>query len=345
MHRRIGYGLLLAVCMIQCASAQQTCIRGLVLDAERGGPLASANVFLAGTTMGTFSAVDGSFLITGVPPGVYCLVASLVGHEARTQQVTVRSGDSLRLVFSLPLRTLQTEEVQSIGKTPDQWRKLLKAFTREFIGSSRNAEHTRLLNPEVVNLSRDSITHFLIASTDSMVQVENTALGYRLSIVLSIFTWDIDDGGGRYLIYPRFKELVPSTPQEEEERRLARLRSYHGSFRHFLRSLVNGVLENEKFAIHRGTITALHSGAYDPVQPGDIRLSRVEGTALWRLSFDGWLRVEYHGDRNRTSYITLSGEPAVLDAEGRILNPMSIEASGDWFDDRVADMLPTTYHE
>ncbi len=341
MKRSGMFILLLLFCCAGRLAAQHATIAGRVLDGERGTPLANANVFLANTPYGTGTGIDGSFRVTGFPPGVYTLVVSLVGFQFQARQVHVAVADSLQLTFILEPRLLETEEIQSVAVAPMEWRKLLKLFVREFIGQTSNADETRLLNPEVINLRRDSVTRLLIASTDSIVRVENNALGYRLSIVLSKFAWNTDEGGGQYLVYPRFEEIEGATNDMKKEWETNRQLSYHGSFAHFLKSLVRGTLEQEGFTAHIGSITALRDGLEHPLTADAFSLTPLADSGLWQFSFDGWLKVQYRGWRRRTSYITLNKRVAVMDDRGHLANPLCFETLGDWLEDRVAEMLPT----
>jgi hypothetical protein len=345
MHRSGVLFLLLLFSLSHHALSQRTSISGIVLDEERGTPLANANVFLANTPFGTSTGRDGWYRITGIPPGMYALVVSLVGYEVRTQQLHVATADSLHLIFYLHPRPVQTDEVQSVGVTPAEWKKLLIPFVREFIGQSPNADQTRLLNPEVINLHGDSITHMLLASSDSLVRVENNALGYRLEIVLAKFKWNTGEGGGQYLVYPQFEEMVPATSGIKDEWDMNRRHSFKGSLRHFLRSLVSGTLEQQGFTVHCGNFAALRNGLHRPITHDEFSLAYAKDLALWRFSFDGWLRVEYRGRRRRTSFITLNGGTAVLDDRGGLTAPLCLETVGDWFEDRVAEMLPLNYQE
>lgn len=340
MKRSGIFVVLLLFCCAGRLAAQPASIAGTVLEGELGTPLANANVFLANTPFGTGTGLDGRFRVTGVPPGVYTLVVSLVGYQVQTQQIQIGGTDSLRFTFQLQPRILETEEVLAVGVTPAEWRKLLAFFVREFIGQTPNADETRILNPEVINLRKDNVSRRLIASSDSIIRVENNALGYRLSIVLSNFEWTTDEGGGQYVVYPRFEAMDAVTRDVQEEWDKKRQRSYDGSLAHFLQSLVSGTLEQEGFAVHIGNLTALYNGLDHPLSGDEFSLSRVGSNALWRLSFEGWLRVEYRGTRRRTSYISLKKGVAFLDDHGHVASPLCFEMLGDWLEDRVAEMLP-----
>jgi hypothetical protein len=236
-------------------------------------------------------------------------------------------------------------EVQTDASSPDEWRKLLPLFLHEFLGRSSNASKTHILNPHVINLARDSSSHFLIASSDSVIRVENNALGYQLSVVLSSFEWDISEGWGHFVIYPRFETLPGATLETRAAWHKNRERSYRGSFVHFLRSLISGTLREEGFTVHIGSITALQQGLSHIITTDDIQLSRVNESETRRLTFQGWLRVEYRGDRHRTSYLSLRNNAVELDDSGHPLNPLLFTMLGDWQDDRLAEMLPNNWDQ
>lgn len=62
--------------------AQAGSISGQLIDAETGQGLKFAHVFIGHTTIGVSSDVNGDFIIEGVPPGEFDLVASFVGYES-----------------------------------------------------------------------------------------------------------------------------------------------------------------------------------------------------------------------------------------------------------------------
>jgi len=56
-------------------------IKGTVLDASNGEPLADVNIVLKGTTLGGVSDNEGKFIIANIPPATYVLSALAVGYE------------------------------------------------------------------------------------------------------------------------------------------------------------------------------------------------------------------------------------------------------------------------
>lgn len=78
---------------------------------EGGEPLPGVNVFVAGTTLGAATDVDGSYRIPRVPAGLHTVRASAIGFITRSAEVRVESGAEVRLDFELQEATIQGDEV------------------------------------------------------------------------------------------------------------------------------------------------------------------------------------------------------------------------------------------
>ncbi len=87
--------LLLALMLVSFASFSQTTVRGTLVDAQSDEVLIGASVVVDGTTIGTATALDGTFNIT-VPSGNQKLVFSYVGYIEVAQDITV-SGEEIDL--------------------------------------------------------------------------------------------------------------------------------------------------------------------------------------------------------------------------------------------------------
>ncbi|MHB2151088.1 TonB-dependent receptor [Calditrichota bacterium LG25] len=101
--------LLGAVEFIQAGTTGK--IVGRVTDAATGEGLPGVNVFLENTTFGAATDMDGNFMIIGVPPGTYTLVASYVSYrEVRVTGVQVNIDKTRRVDVKLEPATLELEE-------------------------------------------------------------------------------------------------------------------------------------------------------------------------------------------------------------------------------------------
>jgi hypothetical protein len=111
MQRAIFF-LLLGLLATGTATAQTGKIAGSVLDAETGDPLPGVNIVIEGTTQGTASDLDGNYIIIGVRPGQYTVMASFIGYT--TQRVTgvgVNLDLTTRVDIRLSPEVIQGEEI------------------------------------------------------------------------------------------------------------------------------------------------------------------------------------------------------------------------------------------
>ena len=90
-------------------------IIGRVTDATTGSGMPSANVRVAGTTIGTTSDAEGDFVLSGVPVGQQHVLVSYIGFADMRQPVEVRAAMAVRLDIALDLETLRGEEVVITG--------------------------------------------------------------------------------------------------------------------------------------------------------------------------------------------------------------------------------------
>ncbi len=84
------------------AAAQATgTITGRVVDSVAQQPLSNVTIAVPGTSLGALTRVDGSFTMTGVPPGAHRLHARRIGYALQQRQVTVTAGQTATVQFAL----------------------------------------------------------------------------------------------------------------------------------------------------------------------------------------------------------------------------------------------------
>ena len=92
--------------------AQTGKIAGTVIDAATGDPLPGVNVLIDGTTQGTATNFDGEYVIIGVRPGTYTIVASFIGFSTqRVEGVSVNLDLTTTVDFRLAEEVFQGEEI------------------------------------------------------------------------------------------------------------------------------------------------------------------------------------------------------------------------------------------
>lgn len=312
-------------------------LSGHVVDRESGRALESANVFLSNTLRGTVTGPDGSYLLPGIKPGNYQLVASRVGYVVAVEKVEVAGGDSLIRDFALVPRTVGAGEVEVLAESPVKWREDLKEFHRQFLGSDEYAEKCAILNPEVLNFRRDPGSGLLHAATDSVLRIRNAALGFIVTVTLGSFVWDPGSGAVDYTIYVHFANL-PAGKAEREEWERNRAKAYRGSSRHFLKALARAEIEQEGFLVSDVRGNSLGSGA------NKIVLGRPWGGKI--LAYDAILRIDYGGEtRFRRNFVRLAQGLVHVRPDGSLVEQQEflVDPASDWAHHRVARMLPMEY--
>ncbi|MXX68903.1 MAG: DUF3520 domain-containing protein [Gemmatimonadales bacterium] len=82
-------------------------VQGRVSDATLNTDLVGAQVFVAGTTIGTLTGAEGAYSLPGVPAGEQVVTVRLIGYREASRRVTVTAGETVTLDFTveqLPLR-------------------------------------------------------------------------------------------------------------------------------------------------------------------------------------------------------------------------------------------------
>src|SRR5574341_1883235 len=98
------------------AQAQATgIVEGRVTEQGTARPLAGAQVFVAGTTVGTVSAANGTYRIVGAPARTVEVRARLIGFAPMNRQATVTAGQTATVNFEMAVSALQLEQVVVTG--------------------------------------------------------------------------------------------------------------------------------------------------------------------------------------------------------------------------------------
>ncbi len=277
------------------------------------------------------------------------------------RRIEILPGDSLGIDAALIPAIIETGPVD-ITATPDvEWEKSLAVFTRVFIGKTDFSRECEIFNPEVINFESRGDT--LVARSDHLLIIENRALGYRIRAIIGEFEWNTVMDRGHFLIYPWFERLAASDPEMEERWVSNRETAFNGSSRHFFRSVIERNSSDEAFTMLSGSLTALAAGQGHQVADADFSVEPLEGLPLYTIRFPGYVRIEYeHAGSTFTgtedtryrrddrwggkppaplvSIIRMTGSAVIVDSSGNLLDPLSIEVSGDWARRRIEHLLP-----
>jgi TonB-linked SusC/RagA family outer membrane protein len=90
-------------------------LTGQVLEAGSGRPLAGAQIFLDGTTLGAMSGDDGRYRIVAVPAGPRLVRVRLIGYGALQRVVNVPADGAMEADFTLTKQALELDRVMVTG--------------------------------------------------------------------------------------------------------------------------------------------------------------------------------------------------------------------------------------
>ena len=229
------------------AMAQSGTISGTVTSADSKKPLPRASVFLSNSAIGSATNEEGKYILSGVRPGQYTLVVSILGYEQYSKTILV-GREPMKLDIELAQKPLMLREVV-ISSNAD-WKKNYEAFRKEFIGTDENAKYCEIINPHILNITYNPSKELLHADADQFLVVENKALGYRVKFLLNDFKIDkianLISREGQQV----FEEL-PGSEAQKKRWHEKREEAYYGSSMHFYRSLYTDKLAEEGFQIYR----------------------------------------------------------------------------------------------
>jgi len=260
--------LLLVTLTLGCFA--QYSVKGKVINQVDTRPVAGASVFINGATIGSHTAEDGTFTLSGIKPGRYDLMITMVGFDKFSEAIEiVNTNLSLPVITIFPKTTVLNEVKIKAGDDAER-RRYFETFKDEFLGKSDLAKDCKILNPELLDFDYNDKTGVLKASSVDFLIIENHALGYRLKYLLSSFSVNDAIGTGKEFAYAGnvFFEPMKGSARDEENWRARRQEVYEGSQLHFLRAVLNNRVDQEGFQVLRYAITP------NPERPADSTISK-----------------------------------------------------------------------
>ncbi|MDE2877701.1 von Willebrand factor type A domain-containing protein [Candidatus Palauibacter soopunensis] len=90
-------------------------VQGTVLDATANVGVAGAQVFVAGTVIGTLTDAEGGYSLSGVPTGEQVVTVRLIGYRESSKTVSVTAGRTLTLDFTVEQTALRLQDLTATG--------------------------------------------------------------------------------------------------------------------------------------------------------------------------------------------------------------------------------------
>ena len=249
MRLPLGLLLLLGLLLWTTSVWAQASVSGQVRDSVTQAPLPFASVFLANTSRGTTTDAEGRYSLTNVAPGHYELGVSYVGYRLYHQPINLAAGN---LAFN-PAVAPSAQQLAEVVVRPDPNSAYnFQRFKELFLGGSSLGRQCRLLNPDDVRVSYDSKTNELTAVATRPLEVENPALGYRLTFYQLDFKAEFADQQQTLTVLSQvaFREMAGSA-RRQQRWTTNRQRAYLGSLPHFLQSVYSGRVLEEGFEVRK----------------------------------------------------------------------------------------------
>ncbi len=333
-------------------SQQKYSITGRIIDARSKVAIPFANVYVEGSTIGTQSNEDGTFVLQKLPATKFRLIASVVGYLPYSEEINLLSGDVIREI-ALEENVKFLGEVKVSARRDKLWERQLKIFEREFLGTDFNRKLVSIRNLEVLDFVQNGDT--LRAYANTPLVIDNKLLGYIYHFILENFEFRTNrvayQGIGRF----ELRDLGDVPLQQRYERN--REKAYFGSLKHFLKASLTGTWEQDGFKCtyinteqtqttkelnfgYNQVITT--SNTIYPYKPQESVFA-TDQAQQYLLILDCPLQIIYQqANRNEVSNIKQNGN-ILVSADGDLMDPYSILTLGAMGRNRVAKTLPFDY--
>lgn len=358
--------LLFFFCCVVESSAQRITVSGQVRDSSTGIPLQFANVFVNNTTINTVTDGQGMYSLSGISPGTYELVVSYVGYKTLNRKIELQTGNNPIVDFRLEPKEDDLEEIDVTSRMDKKWGRQLKRFEKVFIGNPQDsiAGAAKILNPWVLDFGEGKTSdgpRYFYASAQEPIQIENTALGYR--IMYDLLDFKQTRNGFYYLGFSRFEEMDPSTAALAELWHENRQRVFFGSTRHLLKTMIERDTISKEYQVYEvnpfpskhertnyfsyelgnslelvpiDSITIPDSipGRNLLVSDAMLEAHHIKGTALNNF---------YRDLKYPISWLTFKNDTLVVDPNGVPIDPAQLILSGQMAEDRMGRFLPLDF--
>ncbi|MEI8048211.1 MAG: TonB-dependent receptor [Bacteroidota bacterium] len=118
--RNLIYLTLLFISASFSAYSQQGMVRGFVYEKESGEPALFTSVYLAGTTMGAVTDINGYFTLTKVPDGNYLLVVTFIGFDTLKENISISGSTVLTKKYYLDKAAILLQGVSISAEHTEQ---------------------------------------------------------------------------------------------------------------------------------------------------------------------------------------------------------------------------------
>lgn len=353
---------LLLISVIAFSQSTYFTITGKIIDAVTKSPMQAASVFAQNTTLGTATGSDGSFKLW-LPNGGYDLVVTFTGYETISKRISTADEADKNIVIELKQKEKSMEEVaiKSSNEVKDGLLKYGDFFMENFIGKTANSKQCIIKNKEALKFYFSKKRNRLKVLAAEPLEIENSALGYKIKYTLDSFTHDYTTLVSTFTGYPLFEEIPAANESQAANWKANRTTAYKGSILQFMRSMYNKQLKEDGYEIQfivktNGADTAIKGldfyGAFnyskdDSTKLVEINPNQTDVAILYKNEEPGKDYLSANEDAPKKfelSVITIPATQSIaIEQNGFYYDQNDIAITGYWSWEKVADMLPYNF--
>ena len=304
-------------------------IKGTILDKDSNEKIVYATVYISGTFIGTYSDQNGDFQIDVSKHSSKPLSISAVGYNS----VTLNSFSITKpLTIYLTSKVYELNEVVINAKSLARERKVnLGQFKDVFLGSSPNAQKCKILNENDITFNYETNQDTLRAYTSKPLQIENIALGYKITYFLDKFEYDKMNKTFNFKGNILFNEDIANEDSLTHSFERKRKNAYLGSRMHFFRELWADNLKTTGFEVQNPSEENLNYK----------KIVFEKSNNKKYLTYKENLIITYNSKVVK-SYIVFLKDSVFFDGAG-YFDASRISWEGQMATQRVGDLLPYDY--
>ncbi len=304
-------------------------LKGTILDKDTEDKIVYAAIYFNGTFVGTYSDQNGNFQLDVSKNTTMPLSISAIGYNS----VTINSFSSNNpLIVYLTPKVYNLSEVVINAKSLDRERRSnLVLFKNIFLGTTSNAHWCEIINENDITFNYKSDKDTLRAFASKPLQIENRALGYKITYFLDKFEYDRKNRTFFFKGNIVFNEDMTTEELQKQSYERHRRNAYLGSRMHFFRELWANNLKATGFVVQNPSEENLN---YE-------KIVFEENDHKKYLSYREYLIITYYSKVVK-SYIVFLKDRVFFDGTG-YFDASGISWEGQMVDRRIGDLLPYEY--
>ena len=245
-HLIISLSLLLSFQFWASALIAQQVVTGRITDASDGKPMPNASIYIANTTVGTFSDESGNYTITLPGEGSYEIIVYHIGYKTFFYKI-----DLPKTFHKIDVVLGRIDvEIQEVVVTPRKSysKNDVDLFWYMLLRVKPSKKGLEVLNPEKVYFYFDNDS-VLNVSCDEPVEIINHEMGYHIRYMLQSFKHDYRINNTVFSGRHFFEELIPQNSRQKNNWEKKRQEVYAVSLTHFIRALYRDKIHEEGFLL------------------------------------------------------------------------------------------------